>query len=67
MRQRNDSLDILFVQVASPPFEIAPGEIVDYESPIIGMTLIEDETPREDPKPRKTAAKAASTGEESTE
>ncbi len=67
MRQRNDSLDTLFVQAADPPFEIAPGETVDYESYIIGLTVLPDERPVEDPKPVKKAAKPAASGEEPAE
>lgn len=68
MRQRNDSLDTLFVQAADPPFEIAPGETIDFESAIIGMTIVPDVVPAEDPKPPvKKAAKAAASGEESAE
>lgn len=68
MRQRNDSLDTLFVQAADPPFEIVPGETVDFDSPIIGMTVVPDEAaPTEDPKPVKKAAKTAASGEEPAE
>ncbi len=66
MRQRNDTPDELFVQVADPPFVIGVGETIDYPSPIIGMTPVPDE-PAEDPKPVKKAAKAAASGEEPTE
>ncbi len=67
MRQRNDSLKPLFVQAADPPFEIAPGETVDYPSPVIGLTVVVDEKPIEDPRPVKKAAKAAVSGEEPAE
>jgi hypothetical protein len=58
MRQRNDSLNTLFVQAADPPFEIAPGEIVDHDTVIMGMTVVED-LPQEDVKPVKKAATKA--------
>jgi hypothetical protein len=66
MRQRNDSLDTLFVQAADPPFEIAPNETIDFPSLIIGMTVVLDET--EDSKPtKKASAKNATSGEEPAE
>ncbi len=67
MRQRNDTLDTLFVQAADPPFEIAPDETIDYPNYIIGMTVLPNEKPVEDLKPAKKAAKPALNGEEPVE
>ena len=67
MRQRNDTPDQLFVQAADPPFVVEVGETIDYESPIIGMTLLPDEPAVSDPKTAKKVAKAAASGEEPAE
>lgn len=68
LRQRNDTTDVIFVQVADPPFLIQPGETVSYPSPIIGMTVLsdEDKPSADEPKAPKKAAKATS-GEEPAE
>lgn len=41
MRQRNDTLSALYVP-ADPPFEVLPGESVDYPDYLIGLTPVED-------------------------
>lgn len=66
MRQRNDTAFELFAP-GDPPLVIAPGEIVDHEVHLVGLTQLEDEETTTT-KPKKAAkAEAAPSGEEPTE
>jgi hypothetical protein len=55
MRQRNDTIHALYAPSADPPFEVQPGEIIDYPVLVIGLTIL----PGEDKPVVKPAAKPA--------
>lgn len=55
MRQRNDTDRALYASAADPPFEVAPGEIIDYPYPVVGLTALPDEEPEEKPGKAKRA------------
>jgi hypothetical protein len=63
MRQRNETSNQLFVQVADPPFVVDVGDTIEYDTPIVGLTPVSDD----DVKPAKKAVKAAASGEEPAE
>lgn len=54
MRQRNDTVHALYAPAADPPFEVQPGEVIDYPVQVTGLTVLPDE-----PTPVKPAAKLA--------
>jgi hypothetical protein len=62
MRQRNDTAYELYAP-GDPGLVIAPGEVVEHQFPIVGLTPIEDE-----PAPKsETKKKQAPSGEESAQ
>lgn len=64
MRQRNDTGQALYVQRADEPFWVGPGDTVEWDSPIIGLTVL-DEDEGQAPADTKTTKKAAKTEEPS--
>lgn len=42
MRQRNDTHDALYVQRADPPFWVNPGDEVEWDSLIVGLTAVDE-------------------------
>lgn len=74
MRQRNDTPYALYAP-ADPPFEVLPGETVDYHTYLVGLTPVPDEPPvlvgESGPElvvpVKKSAPKKALSGEEPTE
>lgn len=57
MRQRNDTDRALYAPAADPPFEVAPGETIEYDIPVIGLTILEDEEPVKPEKAGKAQPK----------
>ncbi len=45
MQYRNDTAHVVIV-AADPPFEVAPGEVVDVDGQVAGLTLIGEDEPR---------------------
>ncbi len=61
MRQRNDTVYALYASAADPPFVVAPGETIDYEVPVIGLTILEDKEPeKKSVKPSQAKEEAKS-------
>lgn len=58
MRQRNDTVYALYASAADPPFEVAPGETIDYPDPVVGLTILPDEKPEEKPGKAAQAGRA---------
>lgn len=42
MRQRNDTASALYAPSEDPPFEVAPGEEIDYPIYIVGLTQADE-------------------------
>lgn len=55
MRQRNDTPDEVHAWT-DPVLVIAPGDIVEHEHPLTGLTILDDE----ESEPKKKTAKADS-------
>lgn len=63
MRQRNESNQALYVQRADPPFWVNPGDEVDWESYIVGLTPVPDEPPTAAPSKKTKSAGQSGEGD----